>query len=754
MMLSVNPGFHVHGQNNVTVDSVDEGTPYSVTFSFDNPIGPEAIEKFTINWKDGTVQDIAPTATGATHTYTAAYVPDPVSGITNNYFIDATVTLADHSVWHDEGDASFNTLLVSVNDVAFPSISGAASVNEGSTYTLNLAVTDPGTEPAYLWQVIWNYDEVLADPINAVPQMDNYFGSPSSVTHVYDDNAASHLIVALYGDATTDFDGNTVLAGAFQATPLSGLAVTINDVAPTAAFGSGGAVNEGSAANVSFSGQIDPSAADTAAGFHYAYDLNNDGTFDVGDGTYGGSGTSATATVPASYLVDGPGSFAIKGRIIDKDGGFTDYTTNVVVNNVAPTLTLSGAASVNEGSVYTLGLSSFDPGTDTISSWKINWGDSTQIVSGNPASVTHTYANGANPFTAYTISATATDEDGTYAAGNTVSMHVLNVAPTGNAGGPYSTFDDTSITLTGTAIDPGTADSLTYAWDLDNNGSFETPGASVIFNPVTLGFSGNQTRTVNLKVSDGDGGVSTVSTTVQLLGQGTVLSGGVLYVVGSGTGGDIVQIGQSGSQITVSNGGTQSFSAAAVTQIQIRTRGGNDVVIVGLNVTTPAVIDGGAGNDLLTAGGGDSVLLGGTGNDILIGGPGNNVLVGGDGTDILIGAGGRDLMIGGKGSDLLTGGTGEDILIGGYTTYDANVASLDAIMAVWASGASFSARVATLTGTGGLLKAGVTVLDDDARDVMDGGAGRDLYFANIDPHDPGRDLVALQQSLDSLVAVN
>jgi Ca2+-binding RTX toxin-like protein len=224
--------------------------------------------------------------------------------------------------------------------------------------------------------------------------------------------------------------------------------------------------------------------------------------------------------------------------------------------------------------------------------------------------------------------------------------------------------------------------------------------------------------------------------------------------VGSNTGGDIVQVGKSGSQITVSNGTTQSFSAAAVSQIQIRTRGGNDVVIIGLNVTTPAVIDGGAGNDLLTAGGGDSVLLGGTGNDILIGGPGNNVLVGGDGTDILIGAGGRDLMIGGKGSDLLTGGTGEDILIGGYTTYDANVASLDAIMAVWSSGASFSARVATLTGSGGLLKAGVTVLDDDARDLMDGGAGRDLYFANIDPHDPGRDLVALQQTLDSLVAVN
>ena len=667
MMLSINhpgvdPVFHVLGQNG-QVDSVDEGTPYTVSFSFDDRgIGLADIEKFTIDWKDGTVQEISnPSTWSATHTYKNAFVPDPVSrGITNNYQIGgptASVTLVDHLVYFDSGDASFNKLLVSVNDVAFPSISGASSVNEGNTYTLNLAVTDPGTEPAYVWQVIWNYDEALAGTADA--QVNFYYGAQSSVTHVYDDNATSHTIVALYGDATTDFDGNTVPTGlGFQADPLS---VTINNVAPTAVLSNSGPVDEGSSANVSFSGQFDPSAADTTAGFHYAYDFNNDGVFDLGSGDYAGSGTSASAAVPASYLADGPNSVTVKARVIDKDGGFTDYTTNVVVNNVAPTV---------------------------------------------------------------------------------------------NAGGPYSTFDDTAITLTGTATDPGTADSLTYAWDLDNNGSFETPGASVSFNPVALGFSGNQTRTVQLQVSDGDGGVTTVSTTVQLLGKGTVLSGGVLYVVGSNTGGDIVQVGQSGSQITVSNGTTQSFSAAAVSQIQIRTRGGNDVVIVGLNVTTPAVIDGGAGNDLLTAGGGDSVLLGGTGNDILVGGPGNNVLVGGDGNDILIGAGGRNLMIGGKGSDSLTGGSGEDILIGGYTTYDANVASLDAIMAVWSSGATFGARVAALTGSGGLLQGGVTVLDDNAHDVMNGGAGQDLYFADIDLHDHDIDLIALQQSLDSLVAVN
>ena len=187
--------------------------------------------------------------------------------------------------------------------------------------------------------------------------------------------------------------------------------VTVVNVAPTAALANGGAVNEGSTGSVSFSGQFDPSPADTTAGFRYSYDFNNDGVWEVGNGSYGGSVAADSQVVPASFLADGAASYTIKARILDDDGGFTDYTTIISVNNVAPTLTISGAANVNEGAIYTLNLSSSDPGTDTITSWTINWGDGTQVVTGNPSSVTHTYADGPN---SYTISATATDEDGTF----------------------------------------------------------------------------------------------------------------------------------------------------------------------------------------------------------------------------------------------------------------------------------------------------------------------------------------------------
>src|SRR5204863_492045 len=125
-----------------------------------------------------------------------------------------------------------------------------------------------------------------------------------------------------------------------------------------------GPINEGSPGNLSFSGQFDPSTADTTAGFHYAYDFDNDGTWDVGGATYAAGVTSATASIPASFLDDGPASLTMKGRIIDKDGGFTDYTTLVVVNNVDPTATLSNDGPINEGSPGNLSFSGqFDPST-------------------------------------------------------------------------------------------------------------------------------------------------------------------------------------------------------------------------------------------------------------------------------------------------------------------------------------------------------------------------------------------------------
>lgn len=99
---------------------------------------------------------------------------------------------------------------------------------------------------------------------------------------------------------------------------------------------------------------------------------------------------------------------------------------------------------------------------------------------------------------------------------STVTVTILNVAPTANPGGPYIVTAGSTIQLDGTdSTDPaGSADPLTYHWDLNADGSFETTGATPLFDAT--GFI-SQAVVIALQVFDDDNGQSTVvTTTVQV----------------------------------------------------------------------------------------------------------------------------------------------------------------------------------------------------------------------------------------------
>jgi hypothetical protein len=100
----------------------------------------------------------------------------------------------------------------------------------------------------------------------------------------------------------------------------------------------------------------------------------------------------------------------------------------VSVANVAPTIAITGAASVNEGSPYSLTLGAVtDPGTDTVSSYVVHWGDGSSDTYSSNGVKTHTYADGPNT---YAISVDLVDEDDTHLdRANALSIDVLNVRP-------------------------------------------------------------------------------------------------------------------------------------------------------------------------------------------------------------------------------------------------------------------------------------------------------------------------------------
>jgi Ca2+-binding RTX toxin-like protein len=98
--------------------------------------------------------------------------------------------------------------------------------------------------------------------------------------------------------------------------------------------------------------------------------------------------------------------------------------------------------------------------------------------------------------------------------------------------------------------------------------------------------------------------------------------------------------------------------AAAIAGFEVNGNGGDDSITLAPNVSVPATLRGGPGDDKLVGGAGDDKLVGGPGDDALSGRGGNDSLFGGSGEDQLSGGAGDDKLFGGSGMDVLLGGPG------------------------------------------------------------------------------------------------
>jgi hypothetical protein len=199
---------------------------------------------------------------------------------------------------------------------------------------------------------------------------------------------------------------------------------------------------------------------------------------------------------------------------------------------------------------------------------------------------------------------------------------------------------------------------------------------------------------------------------------------------------DDTKAGDSGESVLVSAYGfTQRFTG--VKSIYANGGQGDDTIFVAAGVTSPAVLIGGDGNDMLTYQGsgtcqiygddpqnlnatGDDILAGGKGTSYLYGGPGNDQLTAGSSTSYLHGGAGNDLLFGGPGASYLYGEAGNDKLFGG-----SGPATLDG----GTGNDALKAGAGTDKLLGGLGDDTIEWDIGDGNATVDGGTGKDVLTA-------------------------
>src|SRR2546425_5797497 len=158
-----------------------------------------------------------------------------------------------------------------VTCVSFDTTPGCATtmtVDEGQWFTINVTFTDLDptgeVDTTGVHFILIKLGSGLPETTPSIPpgSADANGVTSFSIAKRYLDNRPTADLTVKVGD---DFP-------TFNTSATFHVAVTVNNVAPTATLASGGGpVNEGGAVSVSFSGAIDPSPTDTTAGFHHHF---------------------------------------------------------------------------------------------------------------------------------------------------------------------------------------------------------------------------------------------------------------------------------------------------------------------------------------------------------------------------------------------------------------------------------------------------------------------------------------------------
>ena len=338
--------------------------------------------------------------------------------------------------------------------------------------------------------------------------------------------------LTVHGSAVTDNEdppepmvGDDVVT--FATAPPPDAAPSVTATTPT---DGATAVPVGTSLDVTFSEPVNVAAGGftlhcTTSGDHTVAVTGGPTTFTLNPDVDFANSESCTLTVHASQVTDQDTNDPPDNMAADATATFT--TADPTPVDVPPTIVSTTPADAATGVAIDSDVSvTFSEPVNVVPGWAgINCATSGAhpgVLSGGPT----TWTVNPNADFAYSETCTVTvtgadvtDQDSTGTpdamTGNTSFAFTTldapppaNTPPTVDAGGPYQVEQGATVQVSATGTDPE-GGAITYAWDLDNNGSFETPGQTVTFSAA--GLTAPMTLTIAVRGTD-PGGLTDVKT--------------------------------------------------------------------------------------------------------------------------------------------------------------------------------------------------------------------------------------------------
>ncbi len=453
--------------------SIDEGQ--NIGLSLTNVVDPGTLDthEYRFDCGDGTFGDWGNSSTSSCQTTD-----------------EGQITVRGQVRDDDLGLSDIYTETVTVNNVP-PNVDPPEPVRSGENQTSDEgenksfdlgSFTDPGADGP--WSVTVNWGDGNQSTFQVPESARLQDGSfDLSGQHLYDDNGEYDVTVTVTEDGPNAESGQ------------ASFKITVNNVNPTALLGNDGPIDENEPATVSFSQKADPSNADNSAGLRYAY--NCDGSQFTTIPSYAdlaGNGDSK-----GCFFAD-DGTYTVRGLIMDKDGGYNVYATEITVDNAGPTAKdrmgpagEDGAYTTPEETEVQVVLEADNPGNDNLT-FSVTNDPSNGTLSGTGTNLTYMPNQDFNGTDEFTFEVCDDDEPEPLCDEGTIQIIVtpINDAPVGTDD-TKKTPEDTPLSIsvasltanddTGAANEGGQSLNITDVSEPEN-GTVDLAGDQITFTPA------------------------------------------------------------------------------------------------------------------------------------------------------------------------------------------------------------------------------------------------------------------------------